>query len=193
VPLVLASASPRRSDLLRAAGLVFEVAAADVDESAEPGEGPDAHVERLALAKARRIADRRPGDVVLGADTVVTIDGLILGKPLDRADAEAMLRRLSGRTHQVVTGVAVAKGHDEVRGLDRTLVHFTHLTEEDLAWYLDSGEAFDKAGAYGIQGRASRFVDRIEGSYSNVVGLPVSLVVRLLRAAGAAGAFDARP
>ena len=130
---------------------------------------------------------------MLGADTVVTIDGLILGKPRDRADAEAMLRRLSGRMHEVVTGVAVVRGRKPARGLDRTLVHFTRLTEEDLAWYLDSGEAFDKAGAYGIQGRASRFVDRIEGSYSNVVGLPVSLVVRLLRAVSPPGAFDGRP
>ena len=188
--LVLASASPRRADLLHAAGLSFEVAAADVDESAEPGETPAAHVERLALLKARRIADSRSDDVVLAADTVVTIDGLILGKPRDRADADAMLRRLSGRMHEVVTGVAVLSGAQFAGGVDRTLVHFTHLAEEDLAWYLDSGEAFDKAGAYGIQGRASRFVDRIEGSYSNVVGLPVSLIVRLLRAVAPPGAFD---
>jgi len=192
VQLVLASASPRRADLLRAAGIAFEAAAADVDEAAEPGETPDAHVERLALLKARRIAGTRPDAIVLGADTVVTIDGLILGKPRDRADAGAMLRRLSGRLHEVVTGVAVLAGTRQACGLDRTLVHFTHLTEEDLAWYLDSGEAFDKAGAYGIQGRASRFVDRIEGSYSNVVGLPVSLVVRLLEAVAPLGAFGWR-
>jgi septum formation protein len=180
VRLVLASASPRRSELLRAAGLAFDVVPADVDETALEGETPEAHVLRLARVKAERVAAGRPADVVLGADTVVAIDGLILGKPGDEADATAMLRRLSGRTHEVVTGVAVVAGAGMATSVDRTLVHFAQLSEEDLAWYVRSGEPLDKAGAYGIQGRASRFVDRIDGSYSNVVGLPVRLAVRLL-------------
>jgi septum formation protein len=193
VRLVLASASPRRADLLAAAGLDFDVVPADVDESALDGEAPEPHVLRLALLKAERVAAARPGDVVLGADTVVTIDGLILGKPSDEDDALAMLRRLSGRMHEVLTGVAVVRGVEVATGLDRTMVHFTQFSEEDLAWYVRSGEPMDKAGGYGIQGRASRFVDRIEGSYSNVVGLPVSLVVRLLDTVVPSAAFDTRP
>lgn len=182
--LVLASASPRRAELLRAAGFDFDVAPSDTDESALDGETPEAHVRRLALQKARRVASDRPGDIVIGADTLVCVDEVVLGKPRNRDDAEAMLRRLSGRSHDVLTGVAVIRGTEALSGVERTLVHFAHLGEKDLAWYLDSGEPADKAGAYGIQGLASRFVDRIEGSYSNVVGLPVSLVVRLLSRLG---------
>jgi septum formation protein len=188
--LVLASGSPRRVELLRAAGLAFDVVPADVDERALDDETPATHVLRLARAKAARVAETRPDDVIVGADTVVTIDGLILGKPRDDEEARAMLERLSGRPHEVLTGVAVLRGADIATGLDRTLVHFTQLTEEDLAWYVGSGEPRDKAGAYGIQGRASRYVDRIEGSYSNVVGLPVSLVSRLLGRVAPGEAFD---
>jgi septum formation protein len=193
VRLVLASASPRRAQLLEAAGFTFDVVPAEVDESMQPGETPDGHVRRLALSKARHVAAFRPDDLVLGADTEVNVDGLVLGKPRDDAEAVTILRRLSGRLHEVVTGVAVVRGPREAVGLDRTLVHFSQLSEEDLAWYVASGEPFDKAGAYGIQGRASRFVDRIEGSYSNVVGLPVSLVVRLLREFGALRVLEPSP
>jgi septum formation protein len=190
VRLVLASSSPRRADLLRAAGLEFLVVPSEADETPLPDESPEPHVRRLALAKAQRVAAGvGPQTVVLGADTVVTIDRLILGKPGHAAEAAAMLRRLSGRTHEVLTGVALVLGATVVVEVGRTLVHFSQLTEEDLTWYVSSGEPLDKAGAYGIQGLASRFVDRIEGSYSNVVGLPVSLVVSLLRPHGR---FDAR-
>jgi septum formation protein len=185
VRLVLASSSPRRADLLQAAGLDFLVVRGDVDETPLPDESPEMHVRRLALAKAGRVAPGvGPHAVVLGADTVVTIDGLILGKPADAAEAAAMLRRLSGRTHEVLTGVALLADEKAVVEVAHTLVHVSDLSEDDLAWYIESGEPFDKAGAYGIQGLASRFVDRIEGSYSNVVGLPVSLVVSLLRPYG---------
>lgn len=188
--LILASASPRRVELLRAAGLAFAAVPAEVDETPLAGEAPVAHVLRLARLKAERVAAHHPDDVVLGADTVVATDGLLLGKPTDDDDARAMLERLSGRTHEVLTGVAIARGGEIATGVDRTLVHFAQLSEEDLAWYVASGEPRDKAGAYGIQGRASRFVDRIDGSYSNVVGLPVSLTIRLLAWAARPGTFD---
>ena len=177
---MLASASPRRADLLRAAGYPFVVRPTGVDESILPGETAYAHVCRLADAKAAAAASA-PGEVVLGADTVVVVDGLILGKPADDAEAAAMLRRISGRSHVVLTGVTLRLGPRTRSAVARTVVHFTHLAEEDLAWYVASGEPRDKAGAYGVQGLASRFVERIEGSYANVVGLPVALVARLLR------------
>lgn len=180
--LVLASASPRRADLLRAAGYDFIIRPPAVDESIVPGESACAHVCRLADAKAAAAAAAAaPGDVVLGADTVVVVDGLILGKPADDAEAAGMLRRISGRSHEVLTGVTLRRDGRTRSAVARTVVHFTHLTEEDLAWYVASGEPRDKAGAYGVQGLASRFVERIEGSYANVVGLPVALVARLLR------------
>jgi septum formation protein len=180
VRLVLASASPRRADLLRAAGYQFIVRPTGVDESILPGETPHAHVCRLADAKAAAAA-ATDDEVVLGADTVVVVDGVILGKPADDAEAAAMLRRISGRSHEVLTGVTLRLGPRTRSAVARTVVHFTHLAEEDLAWYVASGEPRDKAGAYGVQGLASRFVERIEGSYANVVGLPVALVARLLR------------
>jgi septum formation protein len=184
--LVLASASPRRADLLRAAGFRFDIVPAEVDETPLQDETPDAHVRRLARAKARHVAAAVEDDaLVLGADTVVIIDGLLLGKPEGEGEALRMLRRLSGAAHEVLTAVALVTGGRETVEVERTLVNFSHLTEEDLAWYVGSGEPFDKAGGYGIQGLASRFVTRIEGSYSNVVGLPVTLVVGLLRARGA--------
>lgn len=188
--LVLASQSPRRADLLRRAGYQFDVHPAHIDESTRDGEGPEAFVERLAREKAAAIARLRPGDVVIGADTVVVVNHVVMGKPNDAAHARDMLRRLSGRTHEVLTGVAVAAAGRMDAEVIRTLVQFTQLSEEDLAWYLRTGEPADKAGAYGVQGLASRFVERIEGSYCNVVGLPVSAVARLLRAVSPAGAFD---
>jgi len=180
-PLVLASRSPRRSELLAAAGYSFEVLAADIDESVRGGEDPAAYVERLALEKARAVLALRPESLVLGADTTVTIDGLILGKPADELEATEMLRRLRGRVHDVYTGVALVDPSGGESAVERTQVWFDAVTDEDISWYVSSGEPVDRAGAYAIQGLASRFIPRIEGSYSNVVGLPVALVSSILR------------
>ncbi|HXH06564.1 MAG TPA: Maf family protein [Vicinamibacterales bacterium] len=188
--LVLASASPRRAELLAAAGFSFDVEPTEIDESPQPGESPDAYVVRLAIAKARAAAERLRGGepagelVVLGADTTVLVDGVVLGKPADDREAAAMLRRLSGRVHDVLTGIALA--HDGVvrTACERTRVRMARLAEEEIAWYVATGEPRDKAGAYAVQGRASRFIEAIEGSYTNVVGLPVATVYRLLREAG---------
>lgn len=178
--LILASRSPRRSELLKAAGISFEVLAADVDETPHPYEAPDAYVERLAIEKARAVSALRPGDRVLGADTTVTIDGEILGKPVDEADALRMLRLLSGRPHDVHTGIALVSARGIRSAVDTTRVWFASMTDEDISWYVATGEPVDRAGAYAIQGFASRFIPRIEGSYSNVVGLPVALVSSIL-------------
>jgi septum formation protein len=177
--LILASASPRRAELLRSAGYTFDVVVTDVNESIRAGETPAAYVRRLAADKsaAVRVADA----VVLGADTTVVIDGEILGKPRDDADGRAMLRRLSGKAHQVLTGVSLRLGAREVGRVEATSVVFRELTDEDIAWYVESGEGRDKAGGYAIQGLASRFVPSISGSYSNVVGLPLACVDELLR------------
>ena len=180
--LVLASRSPRRVDLLTRAGYEFEVVPADIDERLIDGETPEAHVRRLARDKAAIVARDDPESIVLGADTVVVIDEVVLGKPADDADAAGMLRRLSGRTHKVLTGVAVHTSNDQRSDVESTLVTFRELTAGDIAWYVGSREPAGKAGAYAIQGRASRFVTRIEGVYTNVVGLPIGLVDRLLRA-----------
>jgi septum formation protein len=179
--LVLASASPRRQELLRNAGIQFEAQPADIPEDPLPGEGARACAERLAREKALAIAEKRPTNVVLGADTVVVIDGQILGKPADSADAARMLRMLSGRTHQVITGVClVVSGRCSVAS-ETTSVTMSAISEQDIVDYVASGEPMDKAGAYAIQGIASRWIPRIEGDYSNVVGLPVALVDRMLR------------
>jgi septum formation protein len=185
VQLILASASPRRADLLRAAGIAFEVVPAHIDERAQEGEVPATYVERIAKEKAQAVAREHPGAAVLAADTTVVIDGLILGKPANDDDARAMLRRLSGRTHEVLTGVAlIANGRMEP-AVETTRVRFVPMSDGDVDWYVASGEPRGKAGAYAIQGLASRFVDRVEGSYSNVVGLPIVQVWRLLRGLGA--------
>jgi septum formation protein len=178
--LVLASASPRRRELLSAAGFDFDVDAADVDETRHPGEPAGAYARRVAIAKARAVADRRPDDVVLGADTIVVVDDEVLGKPVDDADAARMLGLLSGRSHRVLTAVAVVARGREVDLLEETVVWMQALAPDAITAYLESGEARDKAGAYGIQGRASRFIPRIDGSYTNVVGLPVAAVDGLL-------------
>jgi len=182
VRLVLASASPRRADLLRAAGFDFEVVAVDVDERARAGERPRDYVRRLAAEKSARGVETIAAQdgVVLGADTTVVVDGEILGKPGDDREAAAMLRRLSGRRHEVLTGVSVRRAGREVGRVETTTVEFAPLTEADVAWYVASGEGRDKAGAYAVQGLASRFIPRVEGSYSNVVGLPIAAVVELL-------------
>jgi septum formation protein len=181
VRLVLASASPRRADLLRAAGFAFVVRPASVDESAESGEDARALVRRVASAKAAAVQPDDPGEVILAADTIVVLDGSILGKPRDDRDAAAMLARLSGRSHLVLTGVAVRQASRLVAHVEETRVHFAELSENEIAWYVASGEPRDKAGAYGIQGLASRFVTRLEGSYTNVVGLPVAALHRMLK------------
>jgi septum formation protein len=183
--LVLASASPRRADLLHAAGFVFEVRPADVDERVWASETPAEYVRRLASGKSQA-SHVRNGDVLtLGADTAVVIDGLILGKPSGTEEAANMLRRLAGRTHEVLTGVSLRRGSRELSRVERTLVTFAPLSNEDVIWYVQSGEGMDKAGAYAIQGLASRFIHRIDGSYPNVVGLPVAAVAELVAALGA--------
>lgn len=179
--LILASASLRRAELLRAAGIAFEIVPAEVDERPLTGEAPAAYVERLAREKARAISSRHSQAEILAADTTVVIDGLILGKPVDDAEAREMLARLSGRTHEVLTGVALIRDGRMVSAVETTRVRFAPMSDADIDWYIASGEPRGKAGAYAIQGLASRFVDWIEGSYSNVVGLPVALVWKLLR------------
>jgi septum formation protein len=194
--LILASASPRRAELLRAAGYDFEVLTADVDESILDDEAPSIYVRRLAAEKSaaaaaalksRAAAQTDAGaladairTIVLGADTTVVLDGEILGKPRDDADVGRMLRRLSGRRHHVLTGISLRRGAVELGRVVKTSVDFSPLTDDDVAWYVASGEGRDKAGAYAIQGLASRFVPRVDGSYSNVVGLPVTAVRELL-------------
>jgi nucleoside triphosphate pyrophosphatase len=192
--LVLASASPRRADLLRAAGYEFEILKTDVDESIHPGEKPDIYVRRLAAEKSA--AAQRPSrgghhdngrrgrddsqPVILGADTVVVVDDEILGKPRGDEQAAVMLRLLSGRRHMVMTGLSLRRGAHELGCVEQTSVYFRALSADEVAWYVASGEGRDKAGAYAIQGLASRFIPRIDGSYSNVVGLPVATVAELL-------------
>ena len=177
--LVLASASPRRQELLRTAGISFTVRPAAIDERVLPGENPEAYVSRLAAAKAR--ACWLPGEVTLGADTVVTLDGLLLGKPSDDADARRMLRLLSGRTHQVLTGVCLYDGSETRSAVEITEVEFLDLSDEEIEQYVAGGEPLDKAGAYGIQGEASKFVKRVNGCYFNVVGLPLARVYGFIR------------
>lgn len=199
--LILASASPRRRELLAQAGYAFAVEAADVDESVIPGEAPGEYVKRLAEEKARAVLARyadptrdgeavtngAPGSeaalLVLGADTTVVCDGEILAKPENAADAKRMLRRLSGRTHQVLTGVAVATRAGVVSGVETTLVTFSEIPEAELDFYCATREPLDKAGAYGIQGYAARWIPRIDGDYFNVMGLPIARVVKLIEEA----------
>lgn len=181
--LILASASPRRAELLRAAGYDFVVRVADVDESVRPGEVPREYVLRVAREKALTVP-RTPDDFVVAADTTVVVDNVILAKPADAADAARMLRVLSGRWHDVLTGVCIVRGQAvDVRVAD-TRVEFMPMSGDDIDWYVASGEPMDKAGGYGIQGRAARYVRRVDGSYSNVVGLPVALVHEMLMTAG---------
>jgi septum formation protein len=220
--LVLASASPRRQELLRDAGIAFVVQPGDVDETPLAGESAGDCAERLAREKALAVWRTRPKDQVVGADTVVVVDETILGKPVDADDATRMLRMLSGRVHQVITGVClitpavsefpatheVARGADQSLGnaayavrvesaqvrtaSETTLVTMSEISDEEIREYVASGEPMDKAGAYAIQGMASRWIPRIEGDYSNVVGLPVALVRRMLEEAEAQGKVEER-
>jgi septum formation protein len=181
--LVLASASPRRRQLLAEAGYRCDVHPVDVDESRLPGEAPDRYVERVARLKADACARQLAGRTIVAADTAVVVDDDVFGKPADATDATRMLERLSGRAHRVMTGVVVI-GRRQVSAVETTIVQFATLSSSDIVWYVASGEPMDKAGGYAIQGLASRFIPRIEGSYSNVVGLPVATVVELLKATG---------
>ena len=185
--LVLASASPRRAELLASAGFSFTVQPADVDERPRPGEAPREYVGRIASAKARAVVATHggPGTFVLGADTTVVVDGEMLGKPEGPADATRMLRRLSGAVHEVLTGVILVTGETEHREVVSSRVRVRPLSEEEIGWYVASGEPDGKAGAYAIQGRAARFIDYLDGSWSNVVGLPVATVYQMLKRAGA--------
>jgi len=189
VRLVLASASPRRAGLLQAAGYEFEVVAVDIDERMHDSEAPAAYVRRLSAEKSQYGASgfsrtREGGQdqrIILAADTTVVLGDAILAKPRDDGEVATMLRALSGRRHEVLTGISLRRGGFEIGRVETTAVHFAPLTDADIAWYVASGEGRDKAGAYAIQGLASRFIPRIEGSYSNVVGLPIAAVAELLR------------
>ncbi len=192
--LILASESQRRADLLREAGFTFEVLPARVDESSLPGETPGEMTLRLARAKAHaaslavasRGATSSESAYVVAADTAVAVEGELFGKPSSPADAARMIRALSGRTHVVVTGVCVIRLLDsaEITAVESTSVTFAELSDEEIEAYISTGEPFDKAGGYAIQGGAARFITRIEGCYSNVVGLPISRVRALLRELG---------
>lgn len=185
--LILASASARRAEILRDAGLSFVVLSSAVDETPYENESPHDLVERLASAKAELAAARAIGPaIIIGADTVISLDGHVLGKPRSSDDARRMLEKLSGRTHSVVTGVALIRLPDSERRtfVESTLVHFAALSPEQITRYLATGEPHDKAGAYAIQGHAGRFIPRIEGCYFNVVGLPLSRLYHALTELG---------
>lgn len=173
--LVLASQSPRRAEILRQAGIPFVVRVAPVDETPLDHESPDDYVRRLAEAKAQAIA-ADPGDLVLAADTTVVVDGEILGKPADAADARRMLELLSGRRHDVLTGICLRRGDEQICDCAVTAVWFAPMTSQEIGDYVASGEPMDKAGAYAVQGAASKFIPRIEGCYYNVMGLPIAMV-----------------
>lgn len=194
--LILASASPRRATVLREAGLSFTVLSSAVDETPIPGESPQALVQRLADGKAELVAARAVGSaIVIAADTEVVLDGNVLGKPRTSDDVRNILKQLSGRTHSVMTGVALIRLPDAERRrfVETTLVHFATLSDEDITEYLASEEPFDKAGAYAIQGRAGRFIPRIEGCYFNVVGLPLARLYQTLGELGWSQEYAATP
>jgi septum formation protein len=190
--LILASSSPRRRELLTVAGLDFTVEAADIDERLQPDEAPAKYVQRLAVEKAQVIYDRNAARdseddplIVLGADTTVVLEGEIMGKPADQTDARRMLKALSGRYHQVLTGIAAVGRAGVVSEVEITQVFFDVIDEAELVRYLASGEPLDKAGAYGIQGYAARWIPRIEGCFFNVVGLPLARTMAVLARARA--------
>ncbi|MBT9171782.1 MAG: Maf-like protein YhdE [Syntrophomonadaceae bacterium] len=186
VRIVLASASPRRAELLRQIGLAFETLESSVPE--EPGDETDPAMlaEKLALLKAQAAAGKCSAEVIIAADTIVSADGKLLDKPRDVREAAAMLRSLSGRRHEVLTGVAVIdrRGGRLLTHVEKTAVYMRVIPDDELDWYVQSGEPFDKAGGYGIQGRAAVFVERVEGCYFNVVGLPLSALWRMLHRLG---------
>ena len=178
--LVLASGSPRRSEIMASVGWEFTKTVPDVDESVNPGEAPEEYVQRLAGEKALAVAANHPGEIILAADTTVVIGGEIIGKPEDLNDARRMIRMLSGNWHEVLTGVAVARNGDERIGMQRTRVKFAPMTDAEIDFLVEKGDPLDKAGAYAVQAQAALFIEGIEGDYWNVVGLPISLVYRLV-------------
>jgi septum formation protein len=180
IMLVLASQSPRRAEILRSAGIPFQIRATNVDETPLAGEQPEPYVRRLAREKAMAVS-AAPDETVLAADTTVVVAGQMLGKPADAVDARRMLRLLSGRRHEVISGIAVRRVSGLICDHAVTAVWFAPMTESEIDAYVASGEPMDKAGAYAIQGLASKFIPRIEGCYFNVVGLPISLVYSHLR------------
>jgi septum formation protein len=182
--VVLASASPRRRDLLNLIGIAHEVRPANIDETMRPREAPRRYAERLAREKASAIATRDPDLITIGADTVVVIDRKVLGKPADAADAARMLRMLSGREHTVITAVAVARGRKLRSAIEEVRVKFRRLRDDEIEAYIAMGEPMDKAGAYGIQGYGATIVERIEGDYFAVMGLPLVRLVGLMRDVG---------
>lgn len=177
--LILASGSPRRAEILTSVGWEFTKHVADIDESERIGESPEDYVIRLAREKAGAVAHQYPGEIVLGADTTVVIDGGILAKPVDLDDARRMLGLLSGTWHEVLTGVALARGGDIASGIQSTRVKFASMSADEINFLAERGDPLDKAGAYAVQAQAALFIEGIEGDYWNVVGLPVSLVYRL--------------
>ena len=183
-PLVLASGSPRRRQLLEMLGIPHDVAPVGLDETRLPDEPPDTYATRLAAEKALAGAREHPGRWVLGADTIVVLDGDVLGKPASPAEAKAMLGRMSGRAHEVITAVALARDDAASIRVDRTTVWFRELDPARIAAYVATGEPMDKAGSYGAQGLGAVIVDRVEGDYFGVIGLPVRLVVELMEEAG---------
>ncbi|MGE5570081.1 MAG: Maf family protein [Rhodospirillales bacterium] len=178
--LILASRSPRRHEILKLAGIPFVARPAEIDEARRAGEDACAYAKRVAREKAEAV-QAAPGDLVLGADTVVVIDGETLGKPSDAADAARMLRMLSGREHIVITAICLLNGGRAIEDAEKTRVRFVPLSEEEIQEYISTGEPMDKAGAYAIQGLGSKFVDRVEGCYFNVMGLPIARLYRHLR------------
>jgi septum formation protein len=181
--LLLASASPRRAEILRSLGIPFTVRPVDIPEDPLPGETAEAAATRLAADKAAVAARQAPGAWVLAADTLVFLDGAILGKPRDDAEAAAMLRHLAGREHGVVTAIHLRRGDGPSKGIaEVSRVRFAPMEEAEIAWYVSTGEPRDKAGAYGVQGLGARFIEEIHGSFTNVMGLPARSVYRLLRA-----------
>jgi septum formation protein len=180
-PIILASASPRRQELLKNAGIAFEAWPANIPEVPRAGEAPVTFAERMAREKARAVSASLPDRILLAADTVVTVGNEILGKPENDEDAARMLRLLSGRTHAVITGIClIGEGFEDVRS-ETTAVDFSRITEAEIRDYISTGEPMDKAGAYAIQGGASRWITNVKGDYNNVVGLPVELVLRMLK------------
>jgi septum formation protein len=187
--VILASQSPRRRELLALVGIAHEVRPADIDETYLAGEQPPAHAERLARGKCAVIAGREPDALVIGSDTIVVVDGDVLGKPIDEADAARMLRRLSGRSHVVVTAVAVAWRGETRSAVEEVNVTFHSLDDGDIEAYIATREPMDKAGAYGIQGYGATIVARVDGDYFAVMGLPLQLLVRVMRELGIRYAF----
>jgi septum formation protein len=182
--LILASSSPRRAEILAALGIPFEISPADIPEILVPGETGSEAAARLAREKAAAAAVRHAGEWILAADTLVLVDSVVLGKPADDRDAREMLRLLSGREHRVVTAVHLRKGFADGTGeIEESSVRIAPMTDEEIRWYVETGEPRDKAGAYAVQGLGARFVEGVDGSFSNVMGLPARTVYRLLREA----------